>query len=65
MDEARKQQLLNLLRSPVFNIDTPDAAALDHYDQALTHSSYVKEQRDQYIQFEDNERLEFFWRLRP
>jgi ribonuclease-3 len=59
MDKERKQQLLNVLRSPVFDIDTSDDRKLHLYDQALTHSSYAKEQRDRGIDCNDNERLEF------
>ncbi len=59
MDKERKQQLLNLLRSPVFDIDTSDDRKLLLYDQALTHSSYAKEQRDLGMDCNDNERLEF------
>lgn len=50
MDEKRKDQLLKLLRDPVFNIYTEDEVALSHYNQALTHSSYGRP---------NNERLEF------
>jgi len=59
MDEARKQRLVKLLRDPVFDIDTSDDQKLLLYDQALTHSSYAKEQRDRGIDCIDNERLEF------
>jgi ribonuclease-3 len=59
MDEERKQQLLNLLRNPVFDINTSDDLKLLLYDQALTHSSYAKEQLDRGIPCKDNERLEF------
>jgi ribonuclease-3 len=59
MDNERKQRLVNLLRSPVFDIDTSDDQKLHLYDQALTHSSYAKEQRDRGIDCKDNERLEF------
>jgi len=59
MDEERKQQLVKLLRSPVFGIDTSDDRKLLLYDQALTPSSYAQEQRDRGIDCNDNERLEF------
>lgn len=59
MDNERKQRLVELLRSPVFGIDTSDDHKLLLYDQALTHSSYAKEQRDRGIDCSDNERLEF------
>jgi len=59
MDKERKQRLVKLLRSPVFGIDTSDDRKLLLYDQALTHSSYAKEQRDRGIDCGDNERLEF------
>jgi ribonuclease-3 len=51
MDERRKKKILDLLRDPVFGIQTTNEEALSLYDQALTHSSYEKP---------DNERLEFF-----
>jgi len=60
MDKERKQQLLSLLRAPIFNIATSDDVILLRYDQALTHSTYAKEQRDRNIPCEDNERMEFF-----
>jgi len=59
MDKERKQRLVKLLRSPVFGIDTSDDLKLLLYDQALTHSSDAKEQRDRGIDCGDNERLEF------
>jgi ribonuclease-3 len=59
MDEERKQQLVKLLMSPVFGIGTSDDQKLLLYDQALTHSSYAKEQRDRGLDCNDNERLEF------
>jgi ribonuclease III len=60
MEPERKQQLVNLLRNPVFSLGTPNDEALLRYDQAFTHSSFAKEHRDQGIFCEDNERLEFF-----
>ena len=59
MDTERKQRLVELLRNPVFDIGTPDDHKLLLYDQALTHSSYAKEQRDRGTGCNDNERLEF------
>ena len=59
MDNARKQQLVNLLKNPVFTIDTPDDEALLRYDQALTHSSWASEQKQAGNPCEDYERLEF------
>ena len=59
MDSERKQRLVKLLRSPAFGIDTSDDHKLLLYDQALTHSSYAKEQRDRGTGCSDNERLEF------
>jgi len=50
---------VKLLRGPVFDIDTSNDQKLPVYDQALTHSSYAKEQRDHGIDCKDNERLEF------
>jgi dsRNA-specific ribonuclease len=60
MDEERKRQLVNLLRTPVFDIHSSDDVALNRYDQALTHSTYAKEQRDRGNRCDDNELLEFF-----
>jgi len=59
MDNERKHQLVNLLKNPVFTIDTPDDKALLRYDQALTHSSWASEQKQAGIPCEDYERLEF------
>jgi ribonuclease III len=60
MDGKRKEQILTLLSEPVFNITISDEAHLHFYDQALTHSSYAKEQKDRNLPCEDNERMEFF-----
>lgn len=51
MENDRKAQLLGLLGSPVFSIDTPEDTALHRYDRALTHRSASRD---------DNERMEFF-----
>jgi ribonuclease-3 len=58
MEPERKQKLVNLLKNPLFNIDTPDDDALLRYDQALTHSSYANEKKRTH-NCTDYEQLEF------
>lgn len=60
MKIARRKILLEFLNNKYFNLHDIDDKSLDLYNQALTHSSFAKEQRDKGISCEDNERLEFF-----
>lgn len=60
MEESRKQQLLDILNGPYFRIEKTTEKALALYDTALTHSSFANERKQQGIQCEDYERLEFF-----
>ncbi|MGB7532670.1 MAG: ribonuclease III domain-containing protein [Halobacteriota archaeon] len=46
--------------NPIFNIVSAKEGALNRYDQALTHSSYAKEMKDNGRECDDYERLEFF-----
>jgi ribonuclease III len=55
----RPTKIRALLSSPFFRIDEVADRFLPLYDQALTHSSYAKERRDQGIPCKDYERLEF------
>jgi ribonuclease III len=55
----RPAKIRALLSSSFFGIDEVDDRFLPLYDQALTHSSYAKEKRDQGIHCQDYERLEF------
>ena len=57
MNKTRQKEIIELLNHPLFNITNP--SSLDLYDQALTHSSYAKEQADKEIECPDYERLEF------
>lgn len=59
MDDSRRQQLLKLLNDPLIQLDITDIGSLLHFDEAFTHRSYSKEQRDQGLPCEDNEKLEF------
>lgn len=59
MDEYRRQQLIALLNQPPLEIATTDEGVLSRFDQALTHSSYAKEQQDKHLPCEDNEPMEF------
>ena len=57
--QNRQDKIRALLSSTFFKvIEIPDDS-LRLYDQALTHSTYAKEQRDQGIACADFERLEF------
>jgi ribonuclease-3 len=60
MEQKRRSILLELLNNPYLNIEDVDDSSLILYDQALTHSSFAKEQRDKGLECKDNERLEFF-----
>lgn len=55
----RKQTIQTLLASPFWNISSASPEAFSLYKQALTHSTYAKERRDQGYSCADNERLEF------
>jgi ribonuclease-3 len=59
MKPIRQKQLAELLKSHYFNLDGLSEESLIIYDQALTHSSYAKEQRDKGSECQDYERLEF------
>ncbi|PKL65743.1 MAG: hypothetical protein CVV32_00650 [Methanomicrobiales archaeon HGW-Methanomicrobiales-3] len=59
MDDSRRQQLVRLLNDPLIQLDITDIGLLLHVDQALTHRSYAKEQRDKGLPCEDYERMEF------
>ncbi|MCQ1537832.1 ribonuclease III [Methanocalculus taiwanensis] len=60
MEESRKQQLLDILNGPYFRIEKTTEEALALYDTALTHSSLANEMKQQGMECEDYERLEFF-----
>jgi ribonuclease-3 len=60
MDENRREEILELLNKPLFNIVAVNESSLNLYDQALTHSTYAKEMKDRGLPCADNERLEFF-----
>jgi ribonuclease III len=55
MNTSRKEQLRNLLQSPIFGITDISNKALDRYDQALTHGSYRSDKNVR----KDFERLSF------
>lgn len=55
----RTQQLLQLLTGSFFQLKSSQINDLTLYNQALTHSTYANEKRDQGIPCEDQERLEF------
>ncbi len=57
--DRRKQAIQTLLASPFWNIPSVSPKAFLLYEQALTHSTYAKERRDQGYSCADNERLEF------
>lgn len=59
MEESRKQQLLDILNGPYFRIEKTTEESLALYDIALTHSSFAHERKQQGMECEDNERLEF------
>lgn len=54
-----KQALQTLLATPFWNISSVSSKAFPLYEQALTHSTFAQEQRDQGCDCVDNERLEF------
>ncbi|MBE9182437.1 hypothetical protein IQ268_28210 [Oculatella sp. LEGE 06141] len=53
------QQILKLLTGSFFQLESSQLNDLTLYNQALTHSTYANEKRDQGIPCEDQERLEF------
>ena len=59
MDDSRRQQLLKLLNDPLIQLNITDIGQLLQFDEALIHHSYAKEQRDNGMPCEDNERMEF------
>ena len=58
-ESARRDAIQTLLASPFWNIPSISPTSFTLYNQALTHSSFAQEQRDQGCCCEDNERLEF------
>jgi len=59
MDEIRKHQLSHLLETEPFSLFNIDGGSLSRFNQALTHSSFANEKKEQGIDSVDNERLEF------
>jgi ribonuclease-3 len=59
MEDSREKKIRDLLNNKNFRIKNVSEESLKLYDQALTHSSYARENFDQSIEFVDNERLEF------
>lgn len=59
LSPSRQQQILKFLSRPFWDITTVNDTALLHYDQALTHDSFTKEQQDRGIVCQSYERLEF------
>lgn len=59
ISQNRQDKICTLLSSTFFKIVKISDNSLRLYDQALTHSTYAKEQRDQGIACADFERLEF------
>lgn len=59
MSLRRQQQICNFLSHPFWDIPIISDSALLYYDQALTHDSFAKEQKDQGLACEHYERLEF------
>ncbi len=59
LSPSRQQQILKFLSRPFWEITTVSDTALLHYDQALTHDSFTKEQQDRGIVCQSYERLEF------
>ncbi|MEL6351573.1 MAG: ribonuclease III domain-containing protein [Cyanobacteria bacterium J06627_28] len=59
ISQHRQKAIRTLLSSDFFEVADISDKALKLYNQAFTHSSYAKEQRDQSHACEDYERLEF------